>query len=178
MTRRDLNWLLMKTAGTAAGSAFLQSWLASARDLNSDRPPEPDRWTNYKPQFFSPREFALVDRFTDLLIPTDDTPGAREAHAAQFIDFVIFSAHEYAPEMQSEWKAAVSWFDGKELDTKLMSEICEPAHAGYPVFQTMKHLTVYAYYTSRAGLIENLQYKGIEYLTAFPPCNHPEHRNV
>jgi hypothetical protein len=168
VTRRDLNWLMAKAAATIAGSAFLQAWGAAAQGPRRE----------YKPEFFSDEEYALLDRFTDLLIPADDTPGARDAQAAQFIDFLIFSAHEYAPEMQTEWKATIGWFNGKELNTELMTEISQPGHDGHDVFQTMKQLTVYAYYTSRAGLIDDLQYKGVAYLTAFPPCTHPEHRSV
>ena len=39
-------------------------------------------------------------------------------------------------------------------------------------------MTVRAYYTSRVGLVESLQYQGIAYLTEYPACTHPEHRKV
>ena len=37
------------------------------------------RQAQYKPQFFSEREYAVVERLADLIIPVDETPGAREA---------------------------------------------------------------------------------------------------
>jgi hypothetical protein len=39
-------------------------------------------------------------------------------------------------------------------------------------------MTVRAFYTSRVGLIDVLEYQGIAYLTEFPACTHPEHLNV
>src|SRR6267378_6046846 len=46
----------------------------------------------YKLQFFSAEEYALVERLTDLIIPSDETPGAREAGVAEFVDHMI--AHD------------------------------------------------------------------------------------
>jgi hypothetical protein len=178
MTRRDANWLIAKAGASVAGQAFLSSWLASAHEMNEGAPAEPDRWINYKPQFFSPEEFAILDRFTALLIPTDETPGAREAHVAQFIDFIVFSSREYSPETQVEWRKAMDWLRTRHFDEQLMGKMSEPEHEGHHVFQTMKQLAVYGFYTSRIGLIENLEYKGVSYYTSFPACTHPEHRNV
>ena len=48
--------------------------------------------TKYTPQFCSAQEYALVERLTELIIPSDETPGAREAGAAEFVDFMV--AHE------------------------------------------------------------------------------------
>jgi len=39
-------------------------------------------------------------------------------------------------------------------------------------------MTVRAFYTSRVGLIDVLEYKGNTYLTEFPGCAHPEHHKV
>jgi hypothetical protein len=43
----------------------------------------------YEPLFFSPDDFRLVDHLTDLIIPADDTPGAKAAGVAEFIDFML-----------------------------------------------------------------------------------------
>ena len=42
----------------------------------------------YKPLFFTPAQFQLVDRLAEMIIPADDTPGAKEAGVAEFIDFM------------------------------------------------------------------------------------------
>jgi gluconate 2-dehydrogenase gamma chain len=43
----------------------------------------------YKPLFFSPEHFKLIEHLTDMIIPADDTPGAKEAGVAEFIDFMV-----------------------------------------------------------------------------------------
>jgi hypothetical protein len=49
---------------------------------------------------------------------------------------------------------------------------------GFPAYRLIKEMTVHAFYTSRVGLIDVLEYKGLAYLTEFPGCNHPEHHTV
>ena len=180
MNRRDLTWLMARITASAAGQSFFPCWLAASEvhSTHGGRPNEPDLWTNYKPQFFSTEEFSVLDQFTAMLIPTDDTPGAREAHVAPFIDFVVFSSSEYAPETQAHWRDAVKWLIVHHVDEKLMANISIEGHDGHEVFQTIKQMAVYAFYTSRAGLIENLEYKGVSYLLEFPGCTHPEHHRV
>jgi hypothetical protein len=45
--------------------------------------------SSYKPLFFSPPQFRLVEHLAEMIIPADDTPGAREAGVAEFIDFMV-----------------------------------------------------------------------------------------
>jgi hypothetical protein len=51
-------------------------------------------------------------------------------------------------------------------------------HPAFPSYQLIKEMTVRAFYTSRIGLIDVLEYQGIAYLTEFPACTHPEHHSV
>ena len=45
----------------------------------------------YQPQFFSPERNELLDRLTDMIIPTDDhSPGASAAKVSSFIDLMVF----------------------------------------------------------------------------------------
>ncbi len=46
----------------------------------------------YEPQFFSPEEYATIERLAELIIPNDGQPGAREAGVAEFIDFMVASS--------------------------------------------------------------------------------------
>lgn len=149
---------------------------------SSEAPPEPDRWSGYRPQFFSPADYGALEAFASIVIPTDETPGAREAHVAPFIDFVVFSAAEYSPQTQQQWRDAMGWLRARnfgnrsaEEQYKLVESMSKPDGEGFTVFQHMKDLIVYSYYTSRAGLVDNLNYKGLAYLTEFPACTHPEH---
>jgi hypothetical protein len=43
----------------------------------------------YKTLFFSADQFRLVERIAEMIIPADDTPGAKEAGVAEFIDFMV-----------------------------------------------------------------------------------------
>jgi glucoside 3-dehydrogenase (cytochrome c) hitch-hiker subunit len=185
MTRREASWLIARATATIAGQSFFPDWLAAGHDMRSGAPPEPDRWTNYKPQFFSAQELASLDAFTAILIPTDETPGAREAHVAAFIDFVVHAAAEYAPETQAQWRKAMRWLDQHKFggatsveQTSMVTAMSKRGADGFSQFQLIKQMTVYAFYTSRVGLIDNLEYKGLAYLTEFPGCTHPEHQRM
>jgi len=43
----------------------------------------------YKPLFFSAENFRLVELLTEMIIPADDSPGAKAAGVAEFIDFML-----------------------------------------------------------------------------------------
>lgn len=44
---------------------------------------------DYKPLFFSPEQYRMVELLAEMIIPEDDTPGARKAGVAEFIDFMV-----------------------------------------------------------------------------------------
>jgi len=189
MTRRDAAWAILRAAAVAGASEFFPTWLAAAQmhahTIDSAAPAEPDRWTNYQPRFFSQEEIATLDAFTAILIPTDDTPGAREAHVVPFIDFVVAAAAEYEPELQQDWRAAMHYlrqhhFSNLSPTAQLafIEASSHPGDNGHASYQLIKEMTVHAFYTSRIGLIDVLEYKGMAYLTQFPGCTHPEHRQV
>jgi len=43
----------------------------------------------YKPLFFSPQHYAMLEHIAEMIIPEDDTPGAKQAGVAEFIDFMV-----------------------------------------------------------------------------------------
>jgi len=43
----------------------------------------------YRPLFLSPEQFRMVEHLVEMIIPADDTPGAKEAGVAEFIDFML-----------------------------------------------------------------------------------------
>jgi hypothetical protein len=198
MTRRDAAWAILRAASVVGGQEFFSGWMAAGQHLNEKphahtvhAPPEPDRWNSYTPRFFSAIDFRNLDAFTAVLIPTDETPGAREAHVAAFIDFVINAAAEYAPEMQDDWRKATEWlgthhFADLSADQQLslvqhMSDMEHDAtnkQESFSVYNLIKEMTVHAFYTSRVGLVNVLEYKGIAYLTEFPGCSHPDHHTI
>jgi len=151
-------------------------------------PPEPHFLDNYEPQFFSPEDLAALQAFTEILIPTDETPGAREAHCAAFIDFVLHASGSYARETQEHWRHAMNSLSEAgfhrakdEQRARLVEAISRPERDGSPAtaafaaYQLIKRENAFAFYTSREGMIESLDYRGNSYNAAFPGCDHPEH---
>src|SRR5438270_12990975 len=100
VSRRSLLSLAARAATLPSSAAFFSAWVQAGQHdhstPNSAAPPQPDLLKNYKPAFFSTEDFAALERFTEILIPSDDTPGAREAHCAKYIDSVLSSSSDYA----------------------------------------------------------------------------------
>jgi gluconate 2-dehydrogenase subunit 3-like protein len=192
MTRRDANWLILQAAASSGAATFLTPWLrANQPHVHPSAPPDPHDWSSYHPKFFSAEEFQWLDSYSAILIPSDETPGAREAHVAAFIDFVVNAAAQFAPEVQDHWRLAMRWlrtnnFGNLSLQDQLalVTAAAGPesdrslTHPGFSTYQLIKQMTVHAFYTSRVGLIDVLEYQGIAYLTEFPACTHPEHHSV
>ena len=193
-TRRDFLDVAVRAAALPGGAEFFAAWLRADDDHKhgdgSPAPPEPPLLRDYKPAFFSPDDFHALQAFTEILIPTDDTPGAREAHCAHYIDYVLHAATD-VPEMQKQWRDAMTalnqaGFHAADLKGRvaLIEEMSRPerdrtlTHPAFSAYRLMKQQTTFAFYTSRAGMIETLDYKGNSYNTTFPACDHPEHRVI
>ncbi|MFB3923720.1 MAG: gluconate 2-dehydrogenase subunit 3 family protein [Terriglobia bacterium] len=190
---------------TAAGQEFLAGWLPSARAGEGIRAASqhhhaataasaPDG--KYTVKFFSPEQFKTIEMLTELIIPTDDQPGAKEARVAEYIDFLVFSAAEFEPEMQREWAEGLAQLDlsSKEeyrqtfsnlssreqekllLEASLPEREASASHPAYAFYRLVKDTTVGAFYTSKMGLIDVLGYQGRDFLPEFPGCTHPEHQ--
>ena len=43
-------------------------------------------------------------------------------------------------------------------------------------YRLVKEMTVEGFYSSRVGLMDVLEYKGLTFLPEFPGCTHPEHQ--
>ena len=83
----------------------------------------------YKPLFFSADHYRLVEHLAELIIPADDTPGARDAGVAEFIDFMVAnrvpisgaghsepprdSALKMGSELQAQWLEGLNWLDAR-----------------------------------------------------------------
>jgi hypothetical protein len=177
--RRRFLRLAAAAATLPGAAAFLGPWLKAAGQ------PE------YEPKFFDKADFAALEAFTEILIPTDDTPGAREARCAQFIDFLLQASEKVDPNMARQWRAAMTALgdagfhaaDAKQRE-ELVAAMARPerergtTHPAYSAYRLIKQQNTFAFYTSRQGLIECLEYKGNAYNAAFPACDHPEHHTL
>jgi gluconate 2-dehydrogenase gamma chain len=150
----------------------------------------------YRPQFFTTAEYAMVERLAEIIIPSDVTPGAKEAGVAEFIDFMVASDAEvqYGFRMGLAWlNAHAEQADRKrfvELTPEQQTSLLEPlgfkdkAHPGEETgrrfFRMMREYTVTGFYTSEIGYKE-LDNPALKFYAASPECPHhgdPEHAHV
>lgn len=207
ISRRGALKYLGLLAASAAGREFLSSWLPSPAVpamgwddsmavQHMGHAAEAEHAAPYVPQFFKPDEFKAVEQLAELMIPSDDKPGAREAKVANYIDFVIFSAREFEPSLQREWRDGLAFLNAESQKqfgkafrlasikerVSLLTDMSLPErdpgahHPGYGFFKLVKNLTVEGFYTSQIGLIDVLDFQGMNYNGDFPGCTHPEHQ--
>jgi hypothetical protein len=186
------NWLPHRTEVLAASEpAALVPITGASQASTAVAPTKP-----YVPRFFKPDEFRTVEILTEIILPTDEQPGAREAKVANYIDFVVFSAAEFEPSLQKEWIDGLALLErlssekyGKSFSDispsqreELLTEMSAPEHdpkarhPGFSFYRLLKSMSLEAFFTSKVGLIDFLDYKGLTFLTSFPGCTHPEHQ--
>jgi len=83
---------------------------------------------SYTPLFFSPEQFRMVEHLAEMIIPEDETPGARQAGVAEFIDFMLANrvpvstsrdirstadAVEAGNEEQTRFVAGLGWMNAR-----------------------------------------------------------------
>lgn len=150
----------------------------------------------YRPQFFTPAEYAMVERLTEIIIPNDGTPGAKEAGVSEFIDFMVASD----PAAQYEFRTGLTWLNayahqmvGKEfarLTPDQQISLLEPLgfkdkarpgqDAGRRFFRMIREYTVMGFYSSEIGF-KALDNPALKFYAESPACPHkddPEHRHL
>jgi gluconate 2-dehydrogenase subunit 3-like protein len=154
------------------------------------------RPAEYTPQFFSPSEYATLERLTELIIPSDGKPGAREAGVAEFVDFMVSAEKD----VQYRFRYGLDWLDAhaKSLDGKTFMELSAGEETevlehlaykekhrsgeedGREFFQLVRRYTTMGFYTSRIGM-EQLDYPGLRLYSESIGCPHkddPEHKHL
>jgi gluconate 2-dehydrogenase gamma chain len=188
---------ILRILGTAAAAAqfpgFSKWGFACGHIGNAALQIKP---AEYHPQFFTAAEYASVERLTEIIIPTDATPGAKEAGVAEFIDFMVFSD----PDAQYGFRTGLTWLDafaeqstGKRfMDMSLAQQtsLLEPLgfkdkarpgqEAGRRFFAMIREYTVTGFYTSETGYKE-LDNPALKFYAESPECPHkgdPEHKHL
>jgi Gluconate 2-dehydrogenase subunit 3 len=187
LTRRSLLDLAVRLAASGAGAELLSKWSLAAGQ-HGHGASAAERFEDYQPRFFSREDFEALQAFSEILIPTDDTPGAREAHCAHFMDFLLEAFAEHEPEMARQWRNALAALkaagfhaadrNGREALVEAMAKperYAGARHPAYFAYRLIKRENTFAFYTAREGMIGALNYKGNSYNAVFPACNHPEH---
>jgi gluconate 2-dehydrogenase gamma chain len=150
----------------------------------------------YRPQFFTEAEYAVVERLTEIILPSDGTPGAKEAGVAEFVDFMVASD----PEAQYGFRTGLTWLNAhsertagkrfQELTPQQQTSLLEPIaiknkarpgeEDGRRFFRVMREYTVMGFYTSEIGFKE-LDNPALRFYSESPECPHkddPEHRHL
>jgi len=143
-------------------------------------------------KFFTPAENRTVIEMSERIIPADDnSPGAKAANVAAYIDLVVSESTEATKETWREGLAAISKISNQKFakdfadlsvgqQNELLSELSKnernPQTTEERFFRTIKYATVDGYYTSEIGIKQELHYKGNSYLKEFTGCTHPEHQ--
>ena len=185
---------ILGTAAAAARFPGFSKWGYACGHLTSRT--LPIRPAVYRPQFFTPSEYAIIERLSEIIIPTDTTPGAKEAGVAEFIDFMVASN----PEAQYNFRTGLTWLDahadqvhGKrfvELAPEDQNSLLEPLGfkdkarpedgTGRRFFATVREYTVFGFYTSETGFKE-LENPALKFYPESPECPHKddrEHRHL
>jgi hypothetical protein len=171
LTRRDI----IKLGATAAVAATLIGLDTSAVSLAAQEK---------APLFFTRDEFALVDELTELIIPADEhSPGAKAALAAGYIDFRLSESFEEQPKIM--WRDGLKLIEhlsqemhGKRfleasreqrvaLLTRISANETKPEKPEELFFRELKSRTARAYYSSKIGIHNEMEYKGNTYLKEF-----------
>ena len=182
MERRELFKILAATAAGSQAAAQHEHGAAPAFDLAA-----------YKPRFFTPAEYAALDRLCEIIIPADaQSPGASKAQVRFFIDVMVQFGD---PQNQQRWRAGLAAVEdaarssyGKgfvECDAKQQDAIVArmarneraPTTELERFFGPLKRMTVDGYHLSDVGAHQGLGYKGDISITDFPGCTHPEHKS-
>jgi hypothetical protein len=176
---------LLQLTGTTLGVALLPS------QANADNKKRPEHLAGpvagHLSNFFDTQQRQLVDELTETIIPADSHSGG--AKSAKVVDTIDQALRESLDEDQKKL-----WADGLKLIDAMSQRSCgksfiqatpeqriavlqvlsdnlEMTELGEVMFfKDLKRLTVDAYYTSKIGILDELEYKGNTVLDEFVGC--------
>jgi gluconate 2-dehydrogenase gamma chain len=191
--RREILRVLATAAAAATFPGFSKWSFACGHLGNAVTHIKP---AEYQPLFFNAPEYALMERLTDIIIPSDATPGARDAGVSEFVDLMV----SRDPNLQHNFRAGLAWLNTHSANAHgnpfvkipfvQQAALLEPLaykakfhngeEKGREFFQLLREYTVMGFYTSEIGLKE-LDFPGLKFYDSSPSCPHkndPEHRHL
>jgi hypothetical protein len=163
MTRREL----LKAAGAAAAAVPLAGGDVLAAVAA----------TTAATHFLTPAQLSMVDELSEIIIPADDhSGGARAAKVAAYIDYRL--AESFDDEPRTRWTEGLARIDALSREQKgapfmqlspddrvaivtaMAAEEQNPTTVEGKFFRELKGRTSDAYYSSKIGLHDDLEYKG------------------
>jgi len=135
-------------------------------------------------RFFTHDEFAMVDELSELIIPADEhSSGARAAKVAEYVDRRL--AESFGDEPKLRWREGLKLVDQISVEisersfmqatqeqrvavlTRMARKESSPESPEEKFFVELKSRVARAYYTSKIGIHDELEYKGNTYLREF-----------
>ena len=183
-------WL--KTSAAALGASLLPLPAVAAENPQAEGAATPKAGPESKAaaRFFTPQQHALVDELAETIIPADSHSGG--AKAAKVADYIEQDLREsFDDNEKALWREGLRLVDlmsrhynGKSFieaapedriavltvlsDHEKMTDLSEVRF-----FLELKRLTVRAYYTSKIGIHDELEYKGNRILQDYVGCEDP-----
>jgi hypothetical protein len=131
-----------------------------------------------QPKAFTPEEFELLSALAESIIPETDTPGAANAGVPRMLDEDAADSRR----LKAQLGEALKLFRKDKFLAQdeagriaLMTRYMQDKGKRGEAFRTIKDATVDRYYSTEAGLVEELGYQGNTFMASFPGCTHGEH---
>ena len=139
----------------------------------------------YMPKFFTPQEYRTVEMLAELILPSDQGPGAKEAGVAEFIDFMV----QNDSSLHDPFLSGLAWLGGaagsqrlfaglpRAEQTQILDRLAYKNYqradekAGQEFFKLARQYAVMGFYTTKIGL-EALDFPGLRFYGTSPGCNH------
>lgn len=183
---------LLKAVGMSMGAALVP--VPGQGQVPSRTPASPSgkaSGMSNTDRFFTPLEYRLVEELTETIIPADTrSGGAKAAKVADYIDKVV--GENLATDQRTMWREGLRLINalsvrhcgksflkaGLEERVAVLRPLSENSEMTSVLevrfFRELKRLTVEGYYTSRVGILEELEYKGNTVLDEFVGCDSPD----
>ena len=180
---------------TAAGvsAATLPLWVTTLNEVAQAHSHEGFTQSAASGSVFTQAQHNSVAVLSELIIPETATAGAGRALVVNYIDTILMDAPSPA---RNRFLGGLKWVDERCEDlfgatfaaaspkqqVALLTVLSSPENdtpadrIGVEFFQAMKSLTVTGYYTSRVGMLQELDDNGAVMFTDKPGCDHPEHK--
>jgi hypothetical protein len=177
-------------AGAAVAVAAGEQWVFAAQD--GDVVKTTGDAAAWRPVLFDQREAEALARLVDALIPRTTTPGARDARVHEYLDLAVAVA---PVEEKKAFVDGLHWLDGRAKKThgagldaiestqlvELLRSISdehqdlpESLAPGGAFFADLKRRTIFGYYTSVEGRVQELGLPEAVSLQTWRGCEHSD----
>lgn len=165
---------LLKLSAGAATALAGANWIFRATSDGRVVKAQTEGAAAFKPEFFSEAEVQQLAAVCETIIPRTDTPGARDARVHEYLDVAMTVETEIASNRFREGLAWLEDYCKKETKKSLVEaspdqlialltsisdenpSVKENLRPGAAFFTDVKTRTIFGYYTSREGWVEEL----------------------